>query len=235
MTPSVQSIIPALTAHPQSLRAHKLLYWVCRQRWENSVEALQQTPMATLLEELMRWAPTLEHFEKLLIQGALELNKPERYQRIGMLIVHVCAPLYATSTAPAQPLGLEDDLLSGLTVPGQLPEAISGPVETAHKVDRFQLRQALMQNTPALKIKILLFSSLRRPFQFEPPDWDELRLASLDEWVAEFLESHPSMADVETLLHAKAQELSCLDQAAQVAEAIIQALQLHGFAQPVTP
>ena len=187
--------------------------------------------MATLLEELMRWAPTLEHFERLLIQGALELNKPERYQRIGMLIVHFCAPLYSAELTPAHIPTIEDDTQTSLTVPGQL----SGPIEAAKQLDRFQLRQALMQNTPALKVKILLFSILRRPFQFQPPDWDELRLASLDEWMAEFLETYAAITDIEALLHRKAQELNYLDQATQVADAIIQALQLQGFAQPATP
>jgi hypothetical protein len=93
--------------------------------------------------------------------------------------------------------------------------------------DRFALRQFLMQQAPPLKIKILLFSTLRHSFTFAPEDWKALKTQTLDVWLTELLETFPTIDRMEQQLFAQAASLKTLDQSMQIAETIVQAVRLQ--------
>jgi hypothetical protein len=221
---SLAQAIQHLTAHPKSDRIHKLLYWVCKGRWENVTAKLNQTPIDALLQELVQNASTLEILERRIHKAASVLNKSETYVRIATVIVHSCTGYYASISTHVDPENGSEDLFDLLTsfALGDETTPVTGIVVT----DRFEIRRLLMQQMPPLKIKILLFSVLRHPFSFQPMDWAELKAKSLDHWIEELLQAFPSIDQLETQLFDQAAALTTLDQSSQVADIIVQTLRL---------
>jgi hypothetical protein len=219
---SLAQAIQHLTTHPKRDRIHKLLYWVCKGQWENEPAKLNQAPIDMLLQELVQNASTLEILERRIHKAASVLNKSDTYTRVATAIVQSCTDYYASISTHVDPGNDSEDLFELLT--GLALGDETTPVMAIAVPDRFEIRRLLMQQMPPLKIKILLFSVLRHPFSFETMDWVELKAKTLDEWVAELLQSFPSIESLEPQLLAQAAALTTLDQSAQVADIIVQTL-----------
>lgn len=224
MHTSLAQAIQHLSAHPKRDRIHKLLYWVYKGQWENEPAKLNQTPINVLLQDLVQNASTLEILERRIHKAASVLNKSDTYIRIATVIVQSCTDYYASIATHVDPDNDSEDLFELLT--GLALEDETTPIATIIVPDRFEIRRLLMQQMPPLKIKILLFSVLRHPFTFDTMDWAELKAKTLDEWVAELLQSFPSIKSLEPQLLEQAATLTTLDQSAQVADIIVQTLRL---------
>lgn len=214
---SLPEAVQTLVAHPETERIHKLLYWVYAGRWENDAAALERPAMGQILSELILRTPSYDTLERRLYKAASVLTKPERYRTIATIVLQTCAALYtcdhpSVSLTPKSVAGMADSAEDSL------------PITTIAHPDRFELRRRVMQQVPPLKVKILLFSVLRHPFSFEALDWKALKTQSLDAWLAELTQSFPSLDVLEARLFAQADELKQLDQGAQIAEAVVQAV-----------
>ncbi len=211
--------------HPERDRIHKLLYWVCKGKWESSSPKLNETTINLLLQELVQNASSFEVLERRLHKAASVLNKTNTYTRIATLIAYSCADFYAALSTQFDGDEDAEEIFTCIVVP-ENADPMSELVLPVASPDRFELRRFLMQQIPPLKIKILLFSVLRYPFSFDPRDWMLLKTKTLDEWVEELVQTFPSMPVLEQKLIAQANALSTLDQATQVADIVVQALQL---------
>jgi hypothetical protein len=282
---SFTQVLQILTAHPDVHRVHKLLYWVYKGQWPETMTCLYQHPLDGLLKKLVQRTPSLAVLERRLYKAAAALTKPEEYQQIAVLILDAAALLYPDAIEPdalggiapmveptrlatmvwdeeaASPitaLALEDAALQEeaaptfVLMPDLMPEEGATPalvilpepeapvslptvpvqedtVTTPNRpsLERFALRQFLMQQAPPLKIKILLFSALRHSFTFTPEDWKVLKTQTLDVWLTELLETFPTIEVLEQQLFAQAASLKTLDQSIQIAETIVQAVRLQ--------
>ena len=216
-TPILISISQRLGEHPEGDRLHKLLYWVVKGRWEMASTNLQRSPISALLQDLLGSAQTLDDLEQRLLQAADQLSKPEKYRQVAGLVVNGCQAFYTTTPAPAEIEEPED---------WQPEDEMIASITAVAKVDRFEVRQLLMQQIPPLKAKILIFSMVRRPFTDLPADWTDLKEKSLDDWMAELLQTFPKRQDLEARLFALAPRIKILDQGLQVAEAVMQSARL---------
>jgi hypothetical protein len=222
---SLTTAVQTLTEHPEADRIQKLLYWVYTGRWENTTATLGHNVVSQILPELVKRTPAYEVLERRLYKAAAVLNKPEKYRQIATIILQTCADLYS-STAPQPSLVQEPEpLLTEIMAASLAEDAL--PTTTIAQPDRFELRRRVMQQVPPLKVKILLFSVLRHPFSFEPLDWKDLKSQSLDGWLAELMQTFPSMDALENTLLNQAAELKQLDQGTQIADAIVQSLRLR--------
>jgi hypothetical protein len=214
---SLTEAVQTLVAHPETERIHKLLYWVYTGRWENDAAALERTAMGQILSELIQRTPSYDNLERRLYKAASVLTKPERYCKIAAIVLQACAALYACEDPP---VFLTQKTVDGIADSGE----DSLPITTIAQPDRFELRHRVMQQVPPLKVKILLFSVLRHPFSFEALDWKALKTQSLDAWLVELTQNFPSLDVLEAKLFAQADALKQLDQGAQIAEAVLQAV-----------
>ena len=221
---TVLSISQRLSEHPEGERMHKLLYWVVKGQWESAAAILNQAPMDGLLQELLKRTPTLTELEVQFYGAASKLNRPEKYRQVAELLVSGCQPFYKTASSKAASPDDMSELMTGVLV--QEENESTAPITKVCKVDRFEVRQFLMQQIPPLKAKILIFSLLRHPFKDRPLDWTELKAKSLDGWLAELLQTFPIRQELEAKLLAQVAQIPTLDQGAQVAEAITQSARL---------
>jgi hypothetical protein len=221
---SLTKVVQTLAEHSESDRICKLLYWVYTGRWEGTSEQLGSSVIGQILPALVKRTPSYDVLERRLYKAASVLNKPERYRQIATVILKACAALYPADSAPSSPQA--DQFLTSISIATDSVEDAL-PMTTLAQPDRFELRRRVMQQVPPLKVKILLFSVLRHSFSFENPDWKELKTKSLDSWLAELTETFPSIDMLEKKLFNQAAELQRLDQGAQIAEAVVQALRLQ--------
>jgi hypothetical protein len=221
---SLTKVVQTLAEHSESDRICKLLHWVYTGRWEATSEQLGPSVIGQILPALVKRTPSYDVLERRLYKAASVLNKPERYRQIAVIILKACAALYPCDAALSSPP--PDRCFSAhIATEDSAEDAL--PMTTIAQPDRFELRRRVMQQVPPLKVKILLFSVLRRPFSFESLDWKELKTKSLDSWLAELTETFPSVDVLERKLFNQAAELQRLDQGAQIAEAVVQALRLQ--------
>jgi adenylate cyclase len=220
---SLSKVIQTLVEHSESDRICKLLYWVYTGRWEGASEQLGSSVIGQILPALVKRTPSYDVLERRLYKAASVLNKPERYKQIATIIFKACAALYSCDAAPSSPQ--TDQFFTSITPEDSVEDAL--PMTTIAQPDRFELRRRVMQQVPPLKVKILLFSVLRHPFSFENIDWKALKAQSLDNWLAELTETFPAIDVLERKLFTQAAELKRLDQGAQIAEAVMQALRLQ--------
>lgn len=222
---SLSKVVQTLAEHSESDRICKLLYWVYTGRWEGTSEQLGPSVIGQILPALVKRTPSYEVLERRLYKAASVLNKPERYRQIAKIILQACAALYPCDAAPSAPQHSQFLTAAAAATEDSAEDAL--PMTTIAQPDRFELRRRVMQQVPPLKVKILLFSVLRHPFSFENLDWKELKTQSLDSWLAELTETFPAIDVLEKKLFNQAAELKRLDQGAQIAEAVVQALRLQ--------
>ncbi len=221
---SLTKVVQTLAEHSESDRICKLLYWVYTGRWEATSEQLGPSMIGQILPALVKRTPSYEVLERRLYKAASVLNKPERYRQIAKIILQACTGLYLCDAAPSSP-SASQFLTAAAATEDSAEDAL--PMTTIAQPDRFELRRRVMQQVPPLKVKILLFSVLRHPFSFENLDWKALKAQSLDSWLAELTETFPAIDVLEKKLFNQAADLKRLDQGAQIAEAVVQALRLQ--------
>jgi hypothetical protein len=221
---SLSTVVQTLAEHSEADRICKLLQWVYTGRWESPSAPLGQSFIGQVLPELVKRTPSYDVLERRLYQAAASLNKPERYKQVAAIILQTCAVLYSSkSPTPSVEPGPRE-ILTGFA---EDPTEDFAQTTTIAQRDRFELRHRVMQQVPPLKVKILLFSVLRHPFSFEALDWKELKTQSLDIWLAELIQTFPVIEVLEKKLFTQAAELKGLDQATQIADAIVQSVRLE--------
>jgi hypothetical protein len=221
---SLSTVVQTLSEHSEADRICKLLQWVYTGRWETTSTHLESV-IGQVLPELVNRTPSYEVLERRLYQAAASLNKPDRYKKVAAIILQTCTVLYAPPSLTPTVETQTEGFLIGLAA--EDPTEDVAQTTALIQRDRFELRHQVMQQVPSLKVKILLFSVLRHPFSFESLDWQELKTQSLDVWLAELIQTFPVIDVLETKLFAQAADLKRLDQGAQVANAIVQAVRLE--------
>lgn len=98
----------------------------------------------------------------------------------------------------------------------------------------FTLRLEIIKYANPLMAKMVMFSVLKRPFNFGEQDWLDLQDVSLDELLSQIQADYPSLAELESKLCTSADQLTEVkERALQAAAAIVKALKpIYARAQP---
>lgn len=91
-----------LASHPETIRIKKLLYAICKGRWENDVQKLGQAPFVELLQTLKNIHPQLLTFEQSLNELVNSLNRQSYYRGIASAMLEYVAPLYEDTAMTTQ-------------------------------------------------------------------------------------------------------------------------------------
>ncbi len=184
-TSPIQLAAEALEAK-RNQRIHKLLFFVCRNEWENSLEALSHHPVADLLMELVARYPTVGQVQFVLNQVAKSLNKPVEYSMVVNLIVEVLKPVYQQlelnhlqDTRPAIAAHPPEEVPTGFSVN---PSAtVAGSLSTDQPpLDSYSLiAQQLAQNPNLVRIKKLLLCASRNQWENDTTKLGQLNLRDL--------------------------------------------------------
>ncbi|MCU0535538.1 MAG: hypothetical protein MUD14_16735 [Hydrococcus sp. Prado102] len=98
----LSSVALKLQSHQEKSRIKKVVYSVCKKRWENDIQVIENYNFQDLIAELIQRYPTKEDLQKALIKLVQNINKQNLYLAISNLIVSQLGSLYnnrqATST-----------------------------------------------------------------------------------------------------------------------------------------
>ncbi len=184
------AMIQALAQEPDCDRLKKLLICAVRQYWETDSQKLANISIGELVAELRQQQSTLVGLQTTLSQVVQKLSKPVEYRIVADILVRHLRVLFSDATADATaalPTVVAD---TEMTVPDLVPPTTPQVNQTAiqrarekaagKSLDLFDLRLEVMKATNPLRAKILLFSILYYDFNFQPQDWANLKLYSLD-------------------------------------------------------
>lgn len=109
------------------------------------------------------------------------------------------------------------------TIQQTAPEDRKGAGDREH-YNIFDLRLEVMKYSNPLRVKILLFSAVYRPFDATGQDWAALRSSNFDEMLKNLLQSYHRLPELEIKLCAIAQSLRDPEEYLQTVGAIVQAV-----------
>lgn len=83
-----------LQNHQEQARIKKVIYSVCRKRWENDIQIIDSYSLSSLIRELMQHYPTKDELQIALIKLVQNINKQNLYLAIANIIVNQLGGLY---------------------------------------------------------------------------------------------------------------------------------------------
>ncbi|MGG6268272.1 hypothetical protein ACQ4M3_22440 [Leptolyngbya sp. AN03gr2] len=112
--PVPMSVIHQFEQDPNAVRIQKLLFYVCRNRWESDSTRLDAANWRSLIEEVREKYSTIEGLRSRLAHQIGTLNKSAEYALIGQIILSVFERIYAqeaaTEITTPKPLQIDQDV-----------------------------------------------------------------------------------------------------------------------------
>jgi len=217
-----------LEEHESSTRIKKLIFFTCKNEWQNDQDTLNRFKLQELIEELSSLNPTIDHLTSSLSIAVENLSKPRQYSIISGIIIKEMEKLYATC---------EEDTEIILTPHKQKIPVVDSPEQRSpnppsntlisskkSQYNQFDLRQNLMRYANPLRVKIILFSALYRKFTFNEQDWLKLKGEELDNLLQLLFDSCSTIAELESKINNVVISLDNPDKNSQAATAIIRVM-----------
>ena len=243
---SLDEVAQYLEQHENSKRIKKLIFFACKNDWENDQDTLDRFQLQELIQELCSLNPTIDNLNFSLSSAVKELNKPGPYSIVASIILNEIQKLYLT---PDEETGIlvnqsNQEEETGILVnqPNPINPIISHPQQISSisinqppksqkksQYNQFDLRQNIMKYTNPLRVKIILFSALYRKFTFNEQDWLKLRAEKLDSLLQILFDSCPTIGELESKVNNAVISLGNPDKNSQTAGAIIRTMRgLYG-------
>ncbi|MEB3311037.1 MAG: late competence development ComFB family protein [Snowella sp.] len=83
-----------LEIHPEAKRIKKFIYCLCKNKWENNLDTINQYSLEYLLKKLVKAQPTLNRLSLAMYELVKRLNHPQTYATIAKIILEKIAPVY---------------------------------------------------------------------------------------------------------------------------------------------
>ncbi|MBD1884233.1 hypothetical protein [Microcoleus vaginatus] len=208
-------------------RIKKIIFFACKESWENDPAQLASADVRLLIEELCAKYSRLEDIEAVLNNIVSKVNKKTEYALVADLIVCQLSRLYEfedftkleiniSSFGGQEAPAFEDHFSS--EIPSSSEESARNPGKL------FDVRQKILQQTNPLRAKILIFSTLYHQFTFSDRDWLLLKTQELDNLLRQLFNVCGSLAELESRLYTTASNLDNRDENDQAASVIIKAM-----------
>ncbi len=207
-------------------RLKKILFFACKECWENDPAQLASANVRSLIEELCTKYSRLEDIEAVLNSIVAKVNKKTEYALVTDQIVCQLSRLYEYQDFTKLEINISnfggyeapafDEHFSSELPPGESKERDPGNL--------FDVRQKILQQTNPLRAKILIFSTLYHQFTFNDRDWLLLKTQDLDNLLRQLFNVCGSLAELESQLYRTASNLDNTDEYDQAASVIIKAM-----------
>lgn len=219
----LDEVVKNLEEHQNSLRIRKLIYAICKNKWENDANKLNSIKLKELIQELQIANPTLDYLNFSLDKLVKTLNKPMEYALIADAIVEQMTRLYPEQEEATQPLAVKSNpVQESLEYKPNL-----GWDEPSITYDPFELRVEIMKYTNPLRAKILAYSIVYHLFEFNSQDWLSLKSKELDVLLHKLFIKCKTLKDLEYNLQTVAKTLTPRDEHTQAAGALYQAMKRY--------
>ena len=191
-----------------SIRAKKLIFYVCRNHWENDPTRLNSVPLADLIADLHRLAPTPDQLRPLIDRFVQTLSKQVEYGLIANVIVDRLQRLYQPE--------------SEVALPSPAPEGERGLYEA--------IAQQLETEQNWLRIKKLMLYVCRQQWESDTAALNSISTVRLAQ---ELHQLAPTSEQLELALSSVVRTLNKQAEYAEIARAIVHHLgQLYPHYQP---
>ncbi|MBL1174428.1 MAG: hypothetical protein FWK01_04805 [Pantanalinema sp. GBBB05] len=214
-------------------RTKKLLFYVCRRRWENDQVQLDSVSLPRLIQELHQLAPTFDRLNSLITSFVQTLNKQAEYSLIANLLIGKLHQLYGSSPAPVAPATGQATIVTTGPVSPESPPLPSSTyqLDLAEQTDRYKLVAAELDRHPDhLRIKKLMLYACRMQWESDPARLASLGTAAL----VQELHSHAlTLEQLQTALSAIVRTVSKQAEYAAIARATLSQMSRLYSAQPV--
>ena len=195
-----------LETHPNSLRIQKLLFYICKNRWENDPQKLRAESLSELVADILQVASSLDELKQILENNTKTLNKRTEYTLVANVIFQNLKNLYSISTSITEP---------------------NADLSKFAKVS-----QSLEQEANSTRIKKLLLYACRNIWENNPIQLEQVAFSSL---LQEIREITNTLEDLELILGSIVNSLNRRTEYALVADTIIQHSRLlYEEVQPAT-
>jgi hypothetical protein len=207
-------------------RIKRIVFFACKEFWENDPAQLTSTNLGSLIEELCAKYSRLEDIEAVLNSIVAKVNKKTEYALVSDQIICQLSRLYEYQDFTKLETNISN--FGGQEVPA-FQEQFSSELPAREENERdpgnlFDVRQKILQQTNPLRAKILIFSSLYHEFTFSDRDWLLLKTKELDHLLRKLFNVCPTLAELESLLYRTASNLDNTDENDQAASVIIKAM-----------
>jgi hypothetical protein len=225
---SLGQISKYLEEHESSQRIKKLIFFTCKNVWENDQDALDRVQLKELIEELSSLNPTIDHLTSRLSITVENLSKPREYTIIAGIIIKEIGRLYLTCDQPTEIISTPSN--QNIPVVDSSKQRLSNPATTTpisskkFQYNQFDLRQNLMRYANPLRVKIILFSALYGKFTFNEKDWLQLREEDLDSLLQLLFDSCSTIVELESRINNAVISLDNPDKNSPAATAIIRVM-----------
>ena len=253
---SFDEIAKYLEQHENSQRIKKLIFFACKNEWENDQDTLDRFKLQELIQELSSLNSTIDDLTSSLSMAVKHLSKPKQYSIIARIIVKEIQKLYLTSEEQTgiilntshqeeqtgiilNPLHQEEQRGIILNPPHEnipifySPEQRSSNIPTKtstslkkSQYNQFDLRQNLMRFANPVRVKIILFSALYRKFTFSEEDWLKLKTEQLDSLLQLLFNSCSTIRELESKINNAVISLDNPDKNIQSAGVIIRVMRV---------
>ncbi len=207
-------------------RIKRIIFFACKEFWENDVGELGSTDLGVLIKELCAKYSKLEDIESVLNSIVSKVNKKTEYALVADLIVCQLSRLYEFEDST----NLETNIsrFGGENAPA-FDDGFSSEIPGNEESERnpgnlFDVRQKILQQTNPLRAKIVIFSTLYHEFTFSDRDWLLLKTQELDTLLRQLFNICPTLAELESQLYRTASNLENTDENDQTASVIIKAM-----------
>ncbi|XWK89762.1 MAG: hypothetical protein U7127_06765 [Phormidium sp.] len=218
----LDEVVKNLEAHQNSLRIRKLIYAICKNKWENDANKLNSIQLKELIQELQIANPTLDYLNFSLDKVVKTLNKPMEYALVADAIAEQMTRLYPDTEEATQ------QVVKSNPVPEyEEYKANLGWDEPPISYDPFELRVEIMKYTNPLRAKILAYSIVYHIFDFSSQDWLSLKTKELEVLLHKLFERCKTLKDLEYNLQTVAKNLTPTDEHTQAAGAVYQAMKRY--------
>ena len=224
----LDEVVEILERDVNLIRIKKVMICACQGKWENNPNTLKNFAVKDLVKELYWRTQSPENLYKILDRILSKINKKSDYTLIVNTILHQVGRLYVEKQSEGlNGQGVKDEPL--FRQPPRFPaveetelppefNAISSPTNL------FDIRWRIMQYTNPLRVKLLLFSTLEREFNFADGDWSQIKLQTLDDLLRQLLQTFPSFSDLKANLTKMANYLDNPDENLQAVTVISETL-----------
>jgi hypothetical protein len=90
----LNAVASKLQSHQEQARIKKVIYSVCRRRWENDIQIIDSYSFPSLIRELIQHYPTKDELQRALIKLVQNINKQNLYLAVANIIVNQLGGLY---------------------------------------------------------------------------------------------------------------------------------------------
>lgn len=222
----LDEVVRTLEEDVNIARIKRIIFFACKEYWENDAEQLANVDLGNSIEELCRKYSRLEDIENVLNSIVSKVNKKAEYTLVADQIICQLSRLYEyqdftkletniSNFGGQESPAFQDEFQAELPV---VPEITRDPGNL------FDVRQKVLQQTNPLRAKILIFSLLYHEFTFSDRDWLLLKTQELDNLLRQLFNVCLTLAELETQLYRTAGNLDNKDESDRAASAIIQAM-----------